>query len=148
MTFHDVRGRSRRTAASCTRSDTSPSRGATTQLPEDRASYDVVDVSGTAAWEHDVVRVHAVQLAEQRRWPDGAGRRYRAPRLRAALRRSRTRSCGVARVIERLQFRDGHYRQVVAVSEQVREDLVASMASRPSASRSCRTRSTSTASGA
>jgi UDP-glucose:(heptosyl)LPS alpha-1,3-glucosyltransferase len=97
---------------------------ATTQLREDRASYDVVDVSGTAAWEHDVVRVHAVQLAEQRRWPDEAGRRYRAPRLRAALAPVSHPIVGVARVLEQLQFRDDHYRQVVAVSGQVREDLV------------------------
>ncbi len=100
-------------------------RAATRRLRRDRDRYDVVDVSGTAAWEHDVVRVHAVQLAEQRRWPAEAGRRYRVPRLRAAVAPVSHPIVGVARSLERLQFRAGRYREVVAVSEQVREDLVA-----------------------
>jgi UDP-glucose:(heptosyl)LPS alpha-1,3-glucosyltransferase len=99
-------------------------REATRLLRAERAQYDVVDVSGTAAWEHDVVRVHAVQLAEQRRWPGEAGRSYRAARLRAAVAPASHPIVGVARALERLQFRAGRYREVVAVSEQVREDLV------------------------
>ena len=47
---------------------------ATALLREHRARYDVIDVAGTAAWEHDVVRVQAVPAAMQRRWPEFAGR--------------------------------------------------------------------------
>ncbi|HEX2505175.1 MAG TPA: glycosyltransferase family 4 protein [Gaiellaceae bacterium] len=99
-------------------------RAATRRLRVERRAYDVVDVSGTAAWEHDVVRVHAVQLAEQRRWPEEAGRLYRAPRLRAAVAPASHPIVGVARGLERLQFRPGRYREAVAVSEQVADDLV------------------------
>ena len=99
-------------------------RAATSQLRRERAAYDLVDVSGTSAWEHDVVRVHAVQAAEQRRWPVEAGRSYRAARLRAALAPVSHPIVGVARALERLQFRSGRYREVAAVSERVADDLV------------------------
>lgn len=97
---------------------------ATRALRRDRGCYDVVDVSGTSAWEHDVVRVHAVQRAEQRRWPQEAGRHYRAARLRAAVASVSYPIVGLARGIERLQFRPGRFRRVAAVTDRVRDDLV------------------------
>jgi hypothetical protein len=41
-------------------------------------------VSGPSGWEHDVVTVHEVVRAGQRRWPARAGRGYRAAGLRVA----------------------------------------------------------------
>jgi UDP-glucose:(heptosyl)LPS alpha-1,3-glucosyltransferase len=98
-------------------------RAATVALRRERARYDVIDVSGTTAWEHDVVRVHAVQKAEAGRWPERGGRSFRAARTRAALAPVARPKVGVARVIERLQFRPGCFKVLLAASEEVRDDL-------------------------
>ena len=96
---------------------------ATRLLREHRARYDVIDVAGTAAWEHDVVRVQAVPAAMQRRWPEFAGRNYRAARPRARVAHLLHPAQGVARATQRLQFRPGHYSRAVAVADLVRTDL-------------------------
>ena len=96
---------------------------ATQTLRRERARYDLVDVSGTTAWEHDVVRVHAVQEAEQRRWPTRGGRTFRGARARAFLAPVLHPKLGLARGIERLQFRPGRFRLALAVSDEVARDL-------------------------
>lgn len=98
-------------------------RAATAAVRRARERYDVVDVSGTTAWEHDVVRVHAVQKAEERRWPERGGRSFRAARARATLAPFTRPKFGLARLIERLQFRPGRFHLLLAASEEVRRDL-------------------------
>jgi UDP-glucose:(heptosyl)LPS alpha-1,3-glucosyltransferase len=124
--FHDVRPvvRSRarlRYAAECA----SFAALATKELRSRRADFDIVDVRGASAWEHDVVRVHSVGRAEAERWIEGPGRRYRLPRARARLSPVVRPRNGVVRAIERLQFRPGRFARLIAVTEQVRRDLVA-----------------------
>jgi UDP-glucose:(heptosyl)LPS alpha-1,3-glucosyltransferase len=96
---------------------------ATRALRRDRERYDVVDVRGIAAWDHDVVHVHAVPKAQHRRWAKDRGRSYRAARARAFLAPVLRPQVVLARSIQRLQFRPGRYRRVIAVTEQVRHDL-------------------------
>jgi glycosyltransferase involved in cell wall biosynthesis len=96
---------------------------ATRELRANRSRYDIVDVAGTTAWEHDVIRAHAAQKAEQRRWPQRGGRGYRAARLRASLGSITQPRIGVANAIERLQFRPGRFKRVFAVTEEVKQDL-------------------------
>jgi UDP-glucose:(heptosyl)LPS alpha-1,3-glucosyltransferase len=97
---------------------------ATRQLRRERARYDVIDVAGTTAWEHDVLRAHAVQLAEQERWPLRGGKTFRAARVRAFLGPFSYPKTGVARAIERLQYRPQRFRRVLAITDQVRDDLL------------------------
>jgi glycosyltransferase involved in cell wall biosynthesis len=89
-----------------------------------RARYDIVDVAGTTAWEHDVVRVHAVQRGVQDRWPDEGGRGFRAARLRSHVAHLTGPRIGVARAVQRLQMRPGRYARALAVAGEVRDDLV------------------------
>jgi UDP-glucose:(heptosyl)LPS alpha-1,3-glucosyltransferase len=96
---------------------------ATKALRRDRALYDVVDVTGVSAWEADVVTVHGVTKAMQRRWPEDAGRNFRAARLRAAAAPAVRPQIAVARWVERIQFRSSHVR-AIAVTEEVRRDLI------------------------
>lgn len=96
---------------------------ATRLLRREREAYDIVDVSGTTAWEHDVVRVHAVQRSVLRRWPTQGGASFRAARLRATLAPVAHPKTGLAEAIERLQYRPGHFRRALAVTEEVRRDL-------------------------
>lgn len=96
---------------------------ATRALRRSRERYDVIDVRGISAWEHDVVHVHAVPRAEQRRWPSERGRAYRAARARAFLGPVLRPQTALARSIQRLQFRPGRYRRAIAVTESVRDDL-------------------------
>jgi UDP-glucose:(heptosyl)LPS alpha-1,3-glucosyltransferase len=70
-----------------------------------------------------VVTVHGVTKAMQRRWPDDAGRNFRAARLRAAAAPAVRPQIAVARWVERIQFRSPHVR-AIAVTEEVRRDLV------------------------
>jgi UDP-glucose:(heptosyl)LPS alpha-1,3-glucosyltransferase len=125
VTFHDVR------PATVSRSRlgyplecASFAAAATRAIRRDRSHYDIVDVHGTATWEQDVVTVHAVTKAEQRRWPFEAGKDYRAARLRAYLGHFTRPQLGVARSIERLQFRRTRFERVIAVAESVRDDVV------------------------
>jgi UDP-glucose:(heptosyl)LPS alpha-1,3-glucosyltransferase len=96
---------------------------ATRELRRDRERYDIVDVRGTAAWEHDVITVHGVAKAQQRRWADGEGRDYRARRLRGRAAPVIRPQAGATRAIERLQFRPGKFSRVVAVTEDVATDV-------------------------
>ena len=126
ITFHDVRPLTRSNG----RVGWALERGsfalaATRALRRDWAAYDVVHVQGIAAWNHDVITVHAVATANQRRWPTEQGREFRAPRLRATLAPVVRPQSAVTRGIQRLQFRPGRFRSLIAVTEQVRHDLVA-----------------------
>jgi len=96
---------------------------ATRRLRKERPKYDIIDVAGTTAWEHDVVRVHALQEAERRRWPTRGGRGYRFAQLRAATVPLTQPRLGVAEVIERLQYRPGRVKRVLAVTPAVKNDL-------------------------
>jgi UDP-glucose:(heptosyl)LPS alpha-1,3-glucosyltransferase len=97
---------------------------ATRALRRDRERFDIVHVKGISAWEHDVVTVNAVTRAMQRRWPREAGRTFRAARLRGAVAPVVRPQLSVARTIERLQLRPGRFRRLVAVTDQVKRDLV------------------------
>jgi glycosyltransferase involved in cell wall biosynthesis len=97
---------------------------ATKTLRRDRDQYDIIDVAGTTAWEHDVLRVHAVTVAEQRRWPIRGGRTFRAAGLRARVAPIRYPKIAVARSIERLQYRPGRFALALAVTDEVRQDLI------------------------
>ena len=97
---------------------------ATRALRADRDRYDLVHVLGVSAWEHDVVHVPAVMAAEQARWPERAGRNYRAARTRARLAPLLHPEVAAVRAIERLQFRSGRYLRATVVTEQVRDDLI------------------------
>jgi glycosyltransferase involved in cell wall biosynthesis len=96
---------------------------ATRAIRRDRDRYDVVDVTGVSAWEADVVTVHGVTKALQRRWPEDAGRAYRAARTRAILGPVLRPQIAVARTIERVQFRS-RLPRVIAVTDEVRRDLI------------------------
>jgi UDP-glucose:(heptosyl)LPS alpha-1,3-glucosyltransferase len=93
-------------------------------IRRDRAQYDIACVIGSAGWEHDLVRVHAVIRAEQQRWPERGGRDARAARTRATLAPLLRPHVAVERSIQRLQFRPGRYTQALAVTDEVAEDLV------------------------
>jgi UDP-glucose:(heptosyl)LPS alpha-1,3-glucosyltransferase len=84
----------------------------------------VIDVTGVAAWTADVVTVHGVTKALQRRWPEDSGRGYRAARARAALGPLLRPQIAVARAIERLQFGAQRARRAIAVTEAVAQDIV------------------------
>jgi glycosyltransferase involved in cell wall biosynthesis len=98
---------------------------ATKALRRDRGRYDIVDVAGTTAWEHDVVRVHAVQRGVQDRWPQEGGRGFRAARLRSRFAHVTGPRIGVARAVQRLQMRPGRYAHALAVADEVKDDLEA-----------------------
>jgi glycosyltransferase involved in cell wall biosynthesis len=97
---------------------------ATKALRRERDRYDVIDVAGTTAWEHDILRVHAVTAAEQRRWPARGGRTYVAAGLRARMAPIRFPKIAVARSIERLQYRLDRFALALAVTDEVGRDLV------------------------
>jgi UDP-glucose:(heptosyl)LPS alpha-1,3-glucosyltransferase len=126
-TFHDVRPLVRSASRAGRALElASFAAAATRALRDDRSRrpYDVVDVNGVAAWDQDVVRVHEVVAAAQRRWPQEAGHGHRAARARAAAAPVLRPQLAAARRIQRLQFRPGAYAGALAVSEQVRDDLV------------------------
>lgn len=97
---------------------------ATRAVRRDRHLYDVVDVRQTAAIEGDVLQVHGVVAAMQARWSAEAGRSFRAARLRAATAPVVRPQVAVDRTIQRLQSQRGRFRRVIAVTGQVREDLI------------------------
>ena len=97
---------------------------ATRAIRRERNRYDLVHALGVSAWEHDVVHVPAVMAAEQARWPERAGRGYRAAALRGKLAPLLRPEVAAVRAIERLQFRPGRYLRATVVTEQVREDLM------------------------
>jgi len=89
-----------------------------------RRAYDIVDVNSVAAWGQDVVRVHEVVRAAQRRWSQEAGAGARAARAHAAAAHLPRPELAVRRAIQRLQFRPGGYAGALAATEEVRDDLV------------------------
>jgi glycosyltransferase involved in cell wall biosynthesis len=97
---------------------------ATRTLRRVRDRFDVIDVRQTAAWEHDVVTVHGVAVAMQRRWPEHIGRDHRAARLRAQLAPLLRPQIAADRAVQRLQLRPGRFNRVIAEAELVRDDLV------------------------
>jgi UDP-glucose:(heptosyl)LPS alpha-1,3-glucosyltransferase len=97
---------------------------ATRALRADRDRYDLIHVLGVSAWEHDLVHVPAVMAAEQARWPERAGRDFRAARARARLAPLIRPEVAAVRAVERLQFRAGRYLRATVVTEQVRDDLM------------------------
>jgi UDP-glucose:(heptosyl)LPS alpha-1,3-glucosyltransferase len=97
---------------------------ATRTLRRDRADYDLVHVAGCTAWEHDVVTAHDVTKAELWRWPDRAGRNYKAAHLRTRLAPVLQPRVALLRWIERRQLRPGAFSRVIARTEEVRDDLV------------------------
>jgi UDP-glucose:(heptosyl)LPS alpha-1,3-glucosyltransferase len=123
--FHDVRSLVRsRTRLGYPTETASFAWRATRALRRDRALYDLVDVRGTAAWEHDVVTVHGVAKAQQRRWLETNRTEYRAASARSLLSPLLRPHIGVARVVEHLQFRPGRFSAAVAVTDAVADDLV------------------------
>ena len=96
---------------------------ATRALRRDRARYDLVHVSGCSAWEHDVVTVHSVTKAEQRRWPERGGRTYKAARTRAFLAPLLRPSVGFLLWIQRRQLRTRSYARLIVPTIEVRRDL-------------------------
>ena len=97
---------------------------ATSAVRRHRGHFDVVDVRQTGAWELDVLTVHGVVAAMQRRWPEQTGRDRRAARLRARLAPVLRPQVALERLIQGLQLRSGRYARVVAEAELVRDDLV------------------------
>jgi UDP-glucose:(heptosyl)LPS alpha-1,3-glucosyltransferase len=92
-------------------------------LERNRARYDVVYTIGADAWEGDVVRVHAVQRGQNKRWPERAGRSAKAAPLRARIAPVTRPLNGVERLIQRRQFAARPRRRLVAVADEVRTDL-------------------------
>jgi UDP-glucose:(heptosyl)LPS alpha-1,3-glucosyltransferase len=89
-----------------------------------RSDYDVVYVIGSDGWEHDAVRVHSVVRAENRRWPLRGGRHFRAARVRARLAPMTRPQNAVERAIQRRQFSARRRCRPVAVTDEVKSDLV------------------------
>jgi hypothetical protein len=91
----------------------------------DRHRYDIVDVRQTAALEGDVLQVHGVIVALQRRWSTEAGGTFRAARIRGGIAPLVRPQITVDRVIQRAQLRRRRFRRVIAVTQQVRDEVVA-----------------------
>jgi len=98
--------------------------GATRALRQDRGSYDVIDVCGVSAWEHDVVTVHGVTSAGTRTWWRDVGANRRLRRTRKRLGPILRPDIAVGRAIEKLQFRTGRYKRVLVPTEQVKLDVI------------------------
>jgi glycosyltransferase involved in cell wall biosynthesis len=107
-------------------------RDATRAIRRDRRRGDVVCAIGTAAWEHDLVRVHAVIRSEQQRWPLRGGTRFRAARTRAAVAPLVRPQVAVERAIQRLQFGPSRHASALAVTQEVADDLVRDLQVDPS----------------
>jgi glycosyltransferase involved in cell wall biosynthesis len=128
VTFHDVRSVRRGKMPASSRFGHPLERGsfaltATRALRRDRHLYDLIDVRQTGAWEHDVVTVHGVVKAMQRRWPSEGGLSFRAARLRAAAAPLLWPQIGVDRTIQARQFQRGRFVRLIADTSQVRDDL-------------------------
>lgn len=96
---------------------------ATRAVRRDRALYDLVHVSGCSAWEHDIVTVHSVTKAEQRRWPERGGRSYKTARTRAFLAPVLWPRTGLLRWIQRRQLRPRSFARLIVPTDEVRHDL-------------------------
>ena len=97
---------------------------ATRALRRDRPAYDVVDVCGTAAWEHDVVTVHGVTSALLANWWDNVGHDRRMRKLRRRAAPVLRPHIALTQTIEKLQFRPGAFKRVIVPTEQIKRDVV------------------------
>jgi glycosyltransferase involved in cell wall biosynthesis len=96
---------------------------ATHAIGRDRALYDVVLVVGTNAFAQHAVRVHAVVKAENRRWPERGGSDFRHAALRARVAPVVRPLNGIERAIQRHQFDVAHSRRLIAVTDEVKQDI-------------------------
>ena len=97
---------------------------ATKAVKATKGTFDIVDVVGPAGWQHDVVTVHGVVHAHQRRWPAEGGQDRSLAGLRALAAPVTAPAFAVGRTIERLQFRAGRFSRVIAVTERVADDVM------------------------
>jgi glycosyltransferase involved in cell wall biosynthesis len=97
---------------------------ATRDIRAARHTFDIVDVVGPAGWEQDVVTVHGVTHAHQRRWPAEGGQDRALAGVRAFAAPVAAPIFAVRRGIERLQFRPGRFSRVIAVTERVAADVM------------------------
>jgi glycosyltransferase involved in cell wall biosynthesis len=98
------------------------------RLRSRRRDFDVVLAVATSSPVYDVVRVHAVTRAEQRRWPERGGRSYRLAGVRAVAAPVLHPQIAVDRFIQRLQFGLGEVGRAAVVTQEVAEDLVETFA--------------------
>lgn len=98
---------------------------ATRALRRDRAAYDIIDVCGTSAWEHDVITVHGVTNALLDEWWDQVGDGRRLGGLRRRLAPLLRPEVALGRIVEKLQFRPGRFKRIIAPTEQVKHHVVA-----------------------
>jgi glycosyltransferase involved in cell wall biosynthesis len=87
-------------------------------------AFDIVNVCGPGGWIHDVVTVHGVAQAHQRRWPAEGGQSSAFAGLRSLAAPLTAPAFAVGRTIERLQFRGGNFTRAIAVTERVADDLI------------------------
>jgi glycosyltransferase involved in cell wall biosynthesis len=97
---------------------------ATRAVRASKHDFDIVDVCGPAGWQHDVVTVHGVVHAHQRRWPAEGGQDRPLAGLRALAAPLTAPVFTVGRSVERLQFRPGRFSRVIAVTERVADDVM------------------------
>jgi glycosyltransferase involved in cell wall biosynthesis len=97
---------------------------ATRAVRATKRAFDIVDVVGSAGWQHDVLTVHGVVHAHQRRWPAEGGQDRPLAGLRAVAAPVTAPAFAVGRGVERLQFRAGHFSRVIAVTERVADDVM------------------------
>ena len=97
---------------------------ATRAIARQRSTFDIVNVCGPGGWLQDVVTVHGVTQAHQRRWPAEGGQRHALAGVRAFAAPLTAPSFAVGRTIERLQFRPGSFARAIAVTERVAADLM------------------------
>src|ERR1022692_641214 len=97
---------------------------ATRAIPAAKGAFDIVDIVGPAGWQQDVVTVHGVVHAHQRRWPAEGGQDHSLAGLRALAAPVTAPAFAVGRSIERLQFRAGRFSRVIAVTERVADDVM------------------------
>ncbi|MDX6423488.1 MAG: hypothetical protein QOI67_959 [Gaiellaceae bacterium] len=88
-----------------------------------RRDFDVILAVATSSPVYDVVRVHAVTRAEQRRWPERGGSSYRLARARAGAAPVLHPQIAVDRFVQRLQFGVGKAGRAAVVTAEVAEDL-------------------------
>lgn len=97
---------------------------ATRELRRDRRDYDIVDVSGTSAWEHDIVTVHGVTSTLVDEWWDRVGHGRRLGETRRRLAPVLRPEVALGRLVEKLQFRPGRFKRIVARTEQIKQHVI------------------------
>jgi glycosyltransferase involved in cell wall biosynthesis len=92
---------------------------ATRELRRRQGEFAIVDVSGTDAWDADVVTAHAVVAAEEERVA-GRSTRDRARTMLTPLLSPREFHC---RIVESLQYRSPRLQRVIARTAEVKQDV-------------------------